>query len=140
MTWGRRGADCQIDTGVPDQVFRLSGTTGGGGPSCSGGAITINDNGPATPYPSDCVVSGMSGAITDVNVQITGLSHTYPDDIDMLLVSPDGDNAIFFSDAGGFTGAVNCDLTIDDQAPTPLPDSGGFTCPGELFAGELRAG
>ena len=43
----------------------------------------------------------MSGSITDVNVQINGLSHTYPDDIDMLLVSPGGQNAIFMSDAGG---------------------------------------
>ena len=42
----------------PDQLFRINGTTGGGGPSCSGGAITINDDGPATPYPSTCVVSG----------------------------------------------------------------------------------
>ncbi len=114
----------------PDQLFRINGTTGGGGPSCSGGAITINDAGPATPYPSTCDVSGMSGSISDVNVQINGLSHTYPDDIDMLLVSPDGQNAIFFSDAGGFTGAVNCDLTIDDEAGTVLPDTGGFTCPG----------
>ena len=55
----------------------------------------------ATPYPSTCVVSGLSGSIRDVNVQPHGLSHTYPDDIDMLLVSPDGQNAIFMSDAGG---------------------------------------
>ena len=57
---------------------------------CSGGAITINDAGTATPYPSTCVVSGLSGSISDVNVQLAGLSHTYPDDIDMLLVSPGG--------------------------------------------------
>ena len=43
----------------------------------------------------------MTGAISDVNVPLTGLSHTYPDDIDMLLVSPGGQNAIFMSDAGG---------------------------------------
>src|SRR5262245_2087328 len=58
-----------------------------------GGPITINDASQATPYPSNCVISGVSGAITDVNVQINGLNHTYPDDIDMLLVSPDGQNA-----------------------------------------------
>ena len=80
----------------------------------------------------------MSGAISDVNVQINGLTHTYPDDIDMLLVSPDGQNAIFFSDAGGFTGAVNCDLTIDDQAGTALPDYGSSRARGAI-AGQLRA-
>ena len=37
----------------------------------------------------------------------------------MLLVSPDGDNAIFMSDAGGGNpGVVDCDLTFDDEAPT----------------------
>jgi N-acetylneuraminic acid mutarotase len=30
-TWGQRGASCGIDPGVPDQVYRLNGTTGGGG-------------------------------------------------------------------------------------------------------------
>jgi hypothetical protein len=28
-SWGARGSTCGIDPGVPDQVFRLSGTTGG---------------------------------------------------------------------------------------------------------------
>src|SRR6476646_733066 len=93
-----------------------------------GGAITINDAGPATPYPSTCVVSGLSGSITDVNVQINGLSHTYPDDIDMLLVSPSGQNAIFMSDAGGSFDVVNCDLTIDDEAPVVLPDGSQLAC------------
>ena len=30
-TWGRRSDDCGIDFGVPDQVYRLNGTMGGGG-------------------------------------------------------------------------------------------------------------
>src|SRR6185503_14405390 len=86
--------------------------------------------GPATPYPSACVVSGMSGAISDVNVTLTGLSHTFPADIDMLLVSPDGQNAIVMSDAaGGGPGIVNCDLTLDDEAPSPLPSTVP-SCPG----------
>src|SRR5215204_2224700 len=110
-TWGGRHSTCGIDPGVPDQVFRLSGTTGGGGPTCSGGPITINDDGAATPYPSTCEVSGLSGEINDVNLTFTGLSHTYPDDIDVLLVSPDGDNATIMSDAGGTTDVVGCDLT-----------------------------
>src|SRR5204862_6667921 len=31
LTWGRRNTDCGIDPGVPDQVYRINGTTGGGG-------------------------------------------------------------------------------------------------------------
>ena len=30
LTWGRRNTDCGIDPGVPDQVYRINGTTGGG--------------------------------------------------------------------------------------------------------------
>ena len=85
---------------------------------------------PATPYPSTCVISGLSGAISDVNVNLTGLSHTFPADIDMLLVSPGGQNAIFMSDAaGGSPGITSCDLTFDDQAPTPIPTETP-ACPG----------
>ena len=105
-----------------------------------GGAITINDAGPATPYPSTCVVSGLSGSITDVNVQINGLSHTYPDDIDMLLVSPSGQNAIFMSDAGGSFDVVNCDLTIDDEAPAVLPDGSQLACPGSYQPANYEPG
>ena len=72
-------------------------------------------------------------------MQINGLSHTYPDDIDMLLVSPGGQNAIFMSDAGGSFDVVDCNLTIDDEAPDVLPDGDQLACPGELHAGELRA-
>jgi hypothetical protein len=37
ITWGRRGdpAGCNIDPGVPDQVFRLAGTTGGPTPTAT---------------------------------------------------------------------------------------------------------
>ncbi len=33
ITWGQRGASCGIDAGVPDQVYRLNGTIGGGTPT-----------------------------------------------------------------------------------------------------------
>src|SRR5205823_1605453 len=32
-TWGQRGGSCGIDVGVPDQVYRLNGTIGGGTPT-----------------------------------------------------------------------------------------------------------
>jgi hypothetical protein len=31
LTWRRRNTDCGIDPGAPDQVYRINGTTGGGG-------------------------------------------------------------------------------------------------------------
>jgi hypothetical protein len=104
------------------------GSQPAGDPACTGGAITINDNGPATPYPSTCVVSGLTGAVSDVLVIIGGLSHTYPDDVDLLLVAPNSDNAIIMSDVGGATGVVNCGMSLSDDAADVLPDSGAITC------------
>jgi subtilisin-like proprotein convertase family protein len=88
--------------------------------------ITINDaTAPtkATPYPSSINVAGMTGVISKLTVKLTGLSHTYPDDIDMLLVAPNGNQAVIMSDAGGSTDISGVTLTLDDDAASPLPDS-----------------
>ena len=79
--------------------------------------------GPADPYPSTCSISGLSGTITDVNLVLNDLSHTWPDDIDILLVGPQGQDAVVMSDAGDYPDAIFVDLTLDDQAATVLPDS-----------------
>src|SRR5206468_9999977 len=79
-------------------------------------------SGTATPYPSDIVVAGQ-GTVTKVTVTINGLTHTFPDDIDMLLVGPAGQNAIIMSDAGGSFDVVGVVLTLDDAAATALPDN-----------------
>jgi subtilisin-like proprotein convertase family protein len=87
------------------------------------GAILIPD-GPATPYPSSIEVAGFGTNITDVNVQVTGLTHTEPDDLDLLLVGPTGRSAIFMSDVGGGTDVTPpVTLTFDDQAASHLGDS-----------------
>ena len=91
-------------------------------PPCSG-RITIPEIGPAAPYPSTCSISGLSGTITDANLVLNGLSHFTPDDIDILLVGPQGQDAMMMSDAGGGFALNEIDLTLDDQAAGPLPDS-----------------
>ena len=55
----------------------------------------------ANPYPSTITVSGLGGAITDVRLRLTGLSHTFPDDVDILLSSPSGETLRVMSDNGG---------------------------------------
>lgn len=56
-------------------------------------ATTIPDSGQATPYPSTNQVSGLTTAITDVNVTLTGYSHACPYDVAALLVAPSGSRA-----------------------------------------------
>lgn len=50
-------------------------------------------------------------------------SHTFPDDIDMLLVSPMGQKVVIMSDVGGSTDVNNVAVTLDDAAASALPDS-----------------
>ncbi len=78
----------------------------------------------AAPYPSTLGVSGVSGTVTDANVTLNGFSHTYPDDVDALLVGPTGTTTILMSDVGGGTDAVNLSITLDDEAASLLPDAG----------------
>ncbi|MBX3055053.1 MAG: M36 family metallopeptidase [Anaerolineae bacterium] len=91
---------------------------------CQTGAISIPSSGVATPYPSNIVVSGAGNTVMDVDVQLTGLSHTWPDDIDILLVGPQGQNLIILSDAGGSADIVNTEIIFDDSAAGTVPDNG----------------
>lgn len=72
--------------------------------------------GPATPYPSNIVVSGMDGLITKVTVKLNDFSHTFPRDVDVMLVGPEGQNAVIMSDVGGGTPIFNVDIILDDDA------------------------
>lgn len=92
---------------------------------CSTTAINIPSVGPASPYPSALAVSGITGTITDLNVKLVNFSHTYPADVAMLLVSPDGTKKfVLQSDTGGGTDVSNLTYTIDDQAANDIPENG----------------
>lgn len=75
-------------------------------------------------YPSPIAVSGLTDPVLKVTVTLNGLSHTYPDDVDVLLVGPTGASLIVLSDAGGSTDVVTADVTFDDSAAGPVPDGG----------------
>ena len=79
------------------------------------------------PYPSPIEVSGLNGVITKVTVDLKNLTHTFSDDMDILLVGPTGATAIIMSDAGGSWPIFNLNLTLDDDAQTILPDNTQIT-------------
>jgi carboxypeptidase T len=89
---------------------------------CNITPITIPDSGPGVPYPS-LISYSAGGTILDVNVTLNDVSHTYPDDVDILLVGPAGQSVILMSDAGGSNDVTDVDLTFDDEATATLPDS-----------------
>jgi subtilisin-like proprotein convertase family protein len=96
-------------------------------------SISIPDSGPALTYPSTIAVSGLAGVAIKVSVTLSNLTHSYPDDLDILLVSPSGRKVMLMSDVGGGVGGTNLTLTFDDSASASLPDSTG------LSAGMFRA-
>jgi subtilisin-like proprotein convertase family protein len=95
--------------------------------------ITLNDNAPATPYPSTIFVSGLPGYLGDVQVRLNGLSHSFPADLDLLLVDPGGRALVLMSDVGNAVDATNATVTIDDHTADPLPRAN------PLVSGRFRA-
>lgn len=83
--------------------------------------ITINDNGPASPYGSTVNVSGMDGRITDVNLILLGVDHQRPEDISVML-QHSGRTTVVMRDAGGETALRNTNITLDNAASETLPD------------------
>lgn len=89
------------------------------------GSITIRDNTSATPYPSVITVSGMTGTVSLVTVQLRTLSHTWGNDIDVMLTGPGGQKILLLSDAG--TGNIsNATMTFADSASGSAPASGSL--------------
>lgn len=86
----------------------------------------------SSPYPSTISVAG-SGLVTKITVKINNFSHTWPEDVAVLLVGPLGQKVILMADTGGGTGTqafANANITFDDaaanfipQAPTPPPST-----------------
>lgn len=79
--------------------------------------------GPASLYPSTISVSGLLGTVTNVNVSLFGLTHTFPDDLDILLVGPTGAKTMLMSDAGGSHNIYNVNLTFSAGAASGLANS-----------------
>lgn len=100
----------------------LGSSVVGGGTFSRPLLITIPDSGPATPYPSSNVVSGVTGLVTKVTVSLNALNHGFPADVEVLLVGPTGQRTILMADAGGSTAVTNAMLTFDDGGP-PLSTS-----------------
>jgi Ca2+-binding RTX toxin-like protein len=88
--------------------------------------ITIPVVGQGFPYPSDIQVTGLAGAITDVNATLVTMNHGFADDIEALMVAPGGQTTVLIADAGGSATVVNDTITLDDQALFVAPDTGGF--------------
>jgi subtilisin-like proprotein convertase family protein len=130
VRWGyqiKANANAYSGWNIDDVV--LTGTPGGGEGSTFSNttSITINDESPASPYPSSISVSGLSGTITDVNVTLSGLTHAHTGQVDIMLVGPSGANTLLLSDAGWDNSASSLNLIFDDSASSMAPQSTPLT-------------
>jgi hypothetical protein len=96
---------------------------------CNGAGLTILDvtaPTPASVYPSSITVTGQPSYLCSATVNLNGITHSFPDDIDILLARASGLNAIIMSDVGGGTALVapGVNLTLSDAAAAGLPDAG----------------
>jgi hypothetical protein len=96
-------------------------------------AITINDypgtgpGQPASPYPSVSFISGLTGLITRIRVNLIGYHHGAEGDVQMLLKSPSGKVVELMRHCGGlFALNTPTNITLDSNSATPLPASATF--------------
>lgn len=86
------------------------------------GTITVPSFGKASPYTNQVTVTNVSGLVNKVTVRLHGFTHSWPADVDMLLVGPAGQKVILMSDAGSGNSVANLNLTFDDAASSTLPE------------------
>jgi PKD repeat protein/subtilisin-like proprotein convertase family protein len=96
-------------------------------PLANTAAILIPDSGLATSFPSMIAVGGLAGTIQTLSVTLHGFTHTYPDDVDVLLVGPGGQGLVLLSDQGGEHDVSDLTLLFVDGAAQVLPDDGLLT-------------
>ncbi len=130
-TWQLWVSDDAVgDSGEIMQGWCIDLTTVVPAETCQPLAVTIPagapgvTSGPATPYPSTMHLEGTTGLVDYAEVRLLGLSHTFPDDLDIFLQAPFGHTVSLMSDAGGSSGVSNLDLRFTDLPIPPAPDSG----------------
>jgi len=74
-------------------------------------------------------VSGLTGPVTDVDVNLIDIDFTgdSTQDIDVLLIGPEGRTALILSDVGGNTTSSNVSLLLSDQEPGQLPNTAALS-------------
>lgn len=84
------------------------------------GQIAIPDGNQT--FPSQIFIEGFETEVVDVDVTLHNLNHGRVNDLDILLLGPQGQTAVIFSDVG--TSASALTVTLDDGAPAQVPSSG----------------
>ena len=83
----------------------------------------LGEPGPANPYPSTITVSGFQRSrIKKVTVRLSGLTHTWPGDLDILLVAPKNRPVLLLENAGGREDVNGIDLIFSQTSLAVVSD------------------
>src|SRR5262249_8151669 len=83
-------------------------------------ALTVNANGPGSPYPSTNTVAGLIGTVEKVVVNLNQLTVQNPANTRFLLVGPTGANVLLMAGAGGnnpLPSSAPATIVFDDTGP-----------------------
>lgn len=105
------------------QLYIVDDSAGQSGSVTAGWTLVVRTTKTAPAYPAPITVSGLSGQVTDVDVALHGLAHSYLKDLDVLVVGPAGQRALVMSDVGGSDPVAGVDLVLDDEAASSLPEN-----------------
>jgi large repetitive protein len=86
-------------------------------------SIVVGTDYRGVPYPSVIAVSGLTGDVISARATLHAISYPIPEDLDVMLVGPDGSKTLLMSDAclaGTLSGAT---FTFDDAASAALPNA-----------------
>jgi subtilisin-like proprotein convertase family protein len=97
-------------------------------------AFRVTDD-PAKPKltPSGIPVKDLQGRVRNVTVTLNVLRHPNPADLDLLLVGPQGQNALILSDVANPAIAGGVSLRLEDGAAA-VPNAGALSPPPNLYA------
>lgn len=113
---------CLGSTTTLSVAARTATTANGGNITIPAGAPAVTASGVGSPYPAVINVGGLPvSGVRVKSIQLNGMNHTWPSDLDILLQSPNGTNVVLMSDVGGSTDLVNVNLVLDDAALLALP-------------------
>jgi subtilisin-like proprotein convertase family protein len=83
-------------------------------------------------------VSGIGTSILSVSVRLPNISHTWYDDLDIMLISPSGQRIILMSDCGGNNSGNGNRNYVFIQGGTTLSDGAEPTASGNVSPGDYE--
>jgi hypothetical protein len=156
--FGRKavGLFALISLGLSGMMFSIGGqdlSKDDAGGETSVGTIFTNttpitiSTGPANngvPYPSTIAVSGVTGTIPStpgsLKVTLNNFSHTFPDDMGLVLVGPTGAALLLQDGAGDNPDITGVTYTLSDDGAAQLPNLTAWTAgtykPTGFYAGD----